>query len=55
MARNVAQGNSAPGTRTVGLGETFAGSRFHEAVLTLPRPVAPLLEALSRAAKYVAY
>ena len=32
-----------------GVGETFTGSRFHEAVLTLPRPVAPLLEALSRA------
>jgi glycine dehydrogenase subunit 1 len=30
-----------------GVGEAFSGARFHEAVLTLPRPVAPLLEALS--------
>lgn len=32
-----------------GVGETFTASRFHEAVLTLPRPVAPMLEALSEA------
>lgn len=32
-----------------GVGETFTASRFHEAVLSLPRPVAPILEALSEA------
>ena len=32
-----------------GVGEAFSGSRFHEAVLTLPRPVAPLLESLAHA------
>ena len=32
-----------------GVGEAFSGSRFHEAVLTLPRPVAPLLEKLADA------
>jgi glycine dehydrogenase subunit 1 len=32
-----------------GVGEAFSGSRFHEAVLTLPRPVAPLLEKLASA------
>jgi glycine dehydrogenase subunit 1 len=32
-----------------GVGEAFTGSRFHEAVLTLPRPVAPVLEKLANA------
>ncbi|MCC2655768.1 MAG: aminomethyl-transferring glycine dehydrogenase subunit GcvPA [Panacagrimonas sp.] len=32
-----------------GVGEAFSGSRFHEAVLTLPRPVGPLLEKLAHA------
>ncbi len=32
-----------------GVGEGFTGPRFHEAVLTLPRPVAPLLQGLAEA------
>lgn len=32
-----------------GVGETFSGSRFHEAALSLPRPVAPVLAALAEA------
>jgi glycine dehydrogenase subunit 1 len=32
-----------------GVGETFSGTRFHEAALTLPRPVAPVLDALAEA------
>jgi glycine dehydrogenase subunit 1 len=35
-------------TKLAGVGEAFAGPRFHEALLRLERPVGPVLEALAR-------